>query len=82
MNARKARIEAKTGLSLIELPKNAKHEVGKTYYSGYWGITYKVLSYEEKPESWMRYIVTCQWEDGRITKHCTDLNYKEDFMVA
>ena len=74
-------IENRTGLKLKELNKNAKHEMGKTYYNGYWCDTYTVIDYTENTNDWMLWRATCEWSDGHITTHCTSLDYRYDFEV-
>lgn len=74
-------IEARTGLRLEQLIKGAKHEVGKTYYCGYWGQTYEVLEVIENTGDWRGWSVKCKWDDGKINTHCTALDYRKDFLV-
>lgn len=81
-NALKRVNEKRTGLNLQALPNDPVHEVGKTYFDGYWFKSYKVLELRELPNSWMGWAVTCRWQDGDITTHCTKLNQYEDFLVC
>lgn len=74
-------IEKRTGLKLQQLPKGAKHEVGKTYYCGYWNETYEVVGYNDNTGDWRGWEVACIWGDGKITKHCTALDSRKDFIV-
>jgi hypothetical protein len=77
----KSIIEAGTGLKLQELPQNAKHEVGKVYYCGYWHQTYEVLALNENTGDWRGWEVTCKWQDGHTNEHCTSLTPGKDFLV-
>ena len=56
-----------------------KHEVGKTYYIGYWNTTYTVLDIVSDDIFGEAY--KCLWADGRITTHCTQLDPKRDYEV-
>ena len=76
----KNNLEKWHNLKLEILPKNSTYEIGKTYFSGYWRESYKVINYEHLPENWMGYKVTTLWQDGRTTSHCTDLK-EDDFLV-
>jgi len=74
-------VAQRTGLKLQKLPKNAKHEQGKTYYNGYWQQTYTVTEYTENTGNWMSWSATCEWQDGHITTHCTSLDPMRDYLV-
>ncbi|MDR7856113.1 hypothetical protein [Tissierella sp.] len=78
---RKEIIETRTGLQLKELSKGAKHEVGKTYYCGYWRQTYEVIDLKNNTGDWRDLSVTCKWQDGHTNSHCTALDIKQDFEV-
>ena len=69
-------VEKRTGLKLA---KATKHEVGKTYYCGYWATTYKVLSIK-KHDIWGE-VYECLWADGDTNTHATKLDPKNDFEV-
>ena len=56
-----------------------KHEIGKTYYIGYWNTTYKVL--DILPDDIFGEQYKCLWADGRITTHSTPLDMKKDYKV-
>jgi NDP-sugar pyrophosphorylase family protein len=81
-DAMKDVMEKRHGLKLAVLPENAKHEVGKTYFSGYWQQTYTVLEYREQPEIWQRWSVKVRWQDGEISNHSTALDPYKDFLVT
>lgn len=76
-------IERRTGLKLKDLPKkNGKfggHEVGKTYYCGYWQQTYTVM--EVKEGGCFGWSVLCKWQDGHANSHSTSLQPGRDFEV-
>jgi hypothetical protein len=76
-------LEQRTGLKLQQLPKkNGKyggHEVGKTYYCGYWQQTYTVV--EANEGGCFGWSVLCKWQDGHTTSHSTSLLPNKDFEV-
>ena len=61
----------KYGYKPVDPPRHAQHEEGKTYWCGYWQMYYTVLDENGG-------IVKCQWEDGKINKHCTSLDRYRD----
>lgn len=75
-------LEQRTGLKLKNLlKKNGKfggHEVGKTYYCGYWQQTYTVIKAVENEHGWA---VVCKWQDGSTNSHSTSLIPGRDFEV-
>jgi len=68
----------KYGFVPEELSPNATHEVGKLYWSGYWQKFYKVLSINDYD---IVNHVTVEWEDGKITTHCTKLDVGRDWLL-
>jgi hypothetical protein len=72
-------VEKRTGLDLQDLPKNAKHEVGETYYSCYWQQTYTVIDIKKNVPVWGE-VYVCKWDDGHITEHSTQLKPDKDFQ--
>ena len=56
-----------------------KHELGKTYYIGYWNTTYKVIDIMQDDISGEAY--KCLWKNGRVTIHSTPLDPKRDYEV-
>lgn len=64
---------------MITMRKKLKHEVGKTYYIGYWHTTYKVL--EILPSEIFGEKYKCLWADGSISTHCTQLDPRNDYEV-
>lgn len=73
---------------VIPLPKyNPLYLVGETFWCGYWQKYYKVLDanyspYLIKGKVFMRLdSVTVEWEDGRHSTHCTELNPTRDFRL-
>lgn len=78
-------IEQRTGLKLQQLPrKNGKfggHEVGKTYYCGYWRQTYEVIEVKETND-WRHWTALCKWQDGETNEHSTSLIPGKDFEVV
>jgi hypothetical protein len=76
-------IEKRTGLKLKNLPKKVGkfggHEVGKTYYCGYWRQTYTVL--EANEGGCFGWSVLCKWQDGETNCHSTSLIPGKDFEV-
>ena len=77
-------IEKRTGLKLQDIPKKVNkfggHEVGKTYYCGYWQQTYTVLEAKEVSD-WRGWSVLCKWQDGKTNSHSTSLQPGRDFEV-
>jgi hypothetical protein len=77
-------IEKRTGLKLKGLPKKVGkyggHEVGKTYFCGYWRQTYTVI--EAKEGGCFGWSVVCKWQDGGINSHSTSLKPGKDFEVV
>jgi hypothetical protein len=75
--------EKLSGLKLQQLPKkNGKfggHEVGKTYYCGYWRQTYKVIDIKQGGN--FGWAVVCEWQDGSKNSHSTSLIPGRDFEV-
>jgi hypothetical protein len=62
--------------------KNGKfggHEVGKTYYCGYWQQTYTVI--DAKEGGCFGWSVVCKWQDGETNCHSTSLIPGRDFEV-
>ena len=72
----KERVERRTGLKLKEA---TKYELGKTYYCGYWGKTFKVL--EIKPSEIWGEVYKCLWSDGFVTTHSTAIEPDYDYEV-
>jgi hypothetical protein len=68
----------KHGFKVIPLQENAKHELGKTYWSGYWLRWYKIIDVEKNDR--VTY-VTAQWDDGHTTRHCTSLDVYRDYEL-
>lgn len=56
-----------------------KHELGKTYYIGYWNTTYKVIDILPDDVSGESY--KCLWKNSRVTIHSTSLDPKRDYEV-
>jgi predicted acyl esterase len=52
------------------------YELGKTYHIGYWGTTCKVIELHDN-YGWMKWAVTVEWSDGRVTTHCTSLDERD-----
>ena len=57
-----------------KLKKGARHEVGKTYWIGYWQQIYKVLEING-------YKIKVEWEDGKVAEHMTSLDYMRDYEL-
>ena len=57
------------------LNKRSEREVGKTYWCGYWHEVYTVLEVKENGH------VKVEWENGKITEHCTALDIRHDFEL-
>lgn len=53
--------------------------VGGQYRSGYWQKNYTVTAIEITDD--MTWSMTVQWEDGRVTSHCTAWNPKRDAVL-
>ena len=69
----------KYGFNVKPLSKDAKHEVGKTYWCGYWGKIYTVTTIEVNDCG--LHLVTVNNQDGRIATHGTALDPKWDFEI-
>ena len=55
------------------------HEIGKTYYIGYWNTTYKVL--DILPDKVFGEAYKCLWANGRVTTHSTPLDPTKDYEI-
>lgn len=64
----------------IPLQEGAKHEVGRTYYCGYWRQTYTVEAVHHNVPVW-GWTVTCRWDDGRTNTHSTPLDPRRDYLI-
>ena len=65
---------------LTPLQQGAKHELGRTYLCGYWHRTYTVTAIHTDVPVWGT-TVTCLWEDGETTTHCTPLDPRCDYLI-
>lgn len=57
-----------------KLKKGAKHEVGKTYWNGYWQKSYKVIDINGSK-------IKVIWQDGGESTHMTCLDYRHDYEL-
>ncbi|MFJ2833590.1 hypothetical protein ACIPC1_39635 [Streptomyces sp. NPDC087263] len=57
-------------------------QVGGRYYSGYWDLAYEVLNIDDNPDNWGPWEMTCRWDDGRDTTHCTAWDPKRDRVIS
>jgi len=55
--------------------RGENHEVGKTYWSAYWGYTYTVVALSG-------YQVTCRKADGFTWSHMTPLESRDRVVIA
>lgn len=69
-------VEKRTGLTL---KATTKYELGKTYYCGYWGKTFKVLEIKQS-DIWGE-VYKCLWSDGFVTTHSTAIEPDYDYEV-
>ena len=49
-------------------------QVGGRYHCGYWNQSYTVEHIGIGADSridWSDWSITCRWDDGRVTTHCT-----------
>jgi hypothetical protein len=67
------------GFQVKPLPKDAKHEVNKTYWCGYWCKLYTVL--ETETNEYGIHLVKVYNHDGRIVTHGTSLDPRRDYEV-
>ena len=55
------------------------YQLGKTYHIAYWGRNCTVIQLQDNVPVW-GWLVTVEWEDGRIATHCTPLG-KRDKLI-
>ena len=55
--------------------------VGGTYRSGYWAEDYTVLAITYGHPIWGTQW-TCRWQDGRVTTHSTEWNWRRDRVIS
>lgn len=54
-------------------------KLGGRYRSGYWRQEYTVTAI--MPNETYGVVITCEWDDGRITSHFTAWDHKRDSVV-
>lgn len=72
-----------TVAEVIPLSKYAKYIKGETYWCGYWQQYYTVIDvcYEKHGKYSLLKWVQVKWEDGKETKHCTQLDTNRDYII-
>ena len=67
--------ESKHNIELAYIKHNEMHEVGSTYFNGYWKEIYTVTDITSNG------VITVLWSDNRTTTHSTKLDHLKDFKV-
>ena len=67
--------ENKHNIKLAYIKQNEMHEVGSTYFNGYWKEIYTVTDIT------INGVITVLWSDGRSATHSTKLDHLKDFKV-
>lgn len=62
-------------IKLSYIKQNEIHEVGSTYFNGYWREIYTVTDIQ------INGVITVLWSDNRSTTHSTKLDHNKDFKV-
>jgi len=57
--------------------------VGAVVFSGYWNQSYAVLSHNTDDNAMCSDgTVTVRWQDGRVTTHCTAMDWRHDRILT
>lgn len=70
--------ENKHNIELDYIKENETHEIGSTYFNGYWNEVYTVTDIKING-SWT--FITVLWSDNRTATHSTSLDHLKDFKV-
>lgn len=70
--------ENKHNIELDYIKENEIHEIGSTYFNGYWREMYTVTDIKNNGS---RTFITVLWSDNRTTTHSTSLDHLKDFKV-
>ena len=70
--------ENKHNIELDYIKENETHEIGSTYFNGYWKEIYTVTDIQINGS---RTFITVLWSDNRTATHSTSLDHLKDFKV-